>query len=347
MPEEKEFKIENKHIRALSAIFLLAPIIPHVIKRWRYDLNKEDIKFINNYIKYWNILLIFFIIYIILGIFNFLNWYNPFLYYLNYAIILWIVVWIVIWIFYIFQDKNIVKAGEKIIEENKIKAWNLDIIFYYLPLYNIFLRYYGTKNDDNFRWIKESIIILTFYIACNLMIRSVFINFVFVIFFAFRIISLVWWVDIISNDIKRELNDFFKKNPEEIFGYIRWSIIYLFEKLKAPNLKPNTTLPQEIDKAKKPYQELNYFQNESDNNLSWKKYNVKIIIEYLILLFLCCSYVYFYLLSDLEYDLYWLIYSFPFLLLVWRYLIMFKWKKLPHIPILYEIADWITKLFKI
>jgi len=52
MQEKKEFKVENKHIRALTAIFLLAPLIPHVIKRGNYDLTEEDMKFIKNYIRY-------------------------------------------------------------------------------------------------------------------------------------------------------------------------------------------------------------------------------------------------------------------------------------------------------
>lgn len=347
MSEKKEFKVENRHIRALTAIFLLAPIIPHILKRWNYDLSDEDIKFIQNYIKYWNILLVFFVIYIILWIFNFLNWYNVFLYYLNYTIILLIVAGIITWIFFIFQDKNIIHAGEKIMEENKIQAWNIDILFYYIPLYNLFLRYYRQKNDESFRWIKESIIFMTLYIFFNLLVRSALLNFIFLIAYAFRIISLIWGVDIIDNEIKRDLNEMFKKNPEEIFAYIKWSILYLFEKLKAKNLKPNTTLSAQIENSKKAYQELNYFQIDDTKSVWGKKTNIILIMEYIILVFLSCSYIYFYVISDLKYDINGLIYSFPFLLLIWRYLLMWNMKKLPHIPVLYEISLLITKLFKL
>jgi len=90
-----------------------------------------------------------------------------------------------------------------------------EIIFKYLPIYNIYLWYKAHNFDKPNRRIEESILLRTlFVLVC--MSGSVMISSIVLIFIILRIAALMSDIDFINNQIKQHLNKLFLKNPEEI-----------------------------------------------------------------------------------------------------------------------------------
>lgn len=341
--ENNEFNIENKHLRALSCIFFLWPIVPMALQRWDYNLKNGDMEFIQSYVKYWTALDVAFVIYIILSAYNYMN-YSEFMYYVV-NIILFGIIWALFFgIYLIFKGRRF-ESLESEITYTKIKPWNTNLLFYYAPIYNLWLWYESNKDMKSYRWIKESITFLTLFVIFNFISQffsyslTTFINVIFIWLYIFRLVSLLGGMDVVSDQVKEELDGLFDMNPEEIFAYPKWAIIFVYLKAKAKNLEINTTLSQQIDKEKKVYKEINYFQKED-----WKV-NKFLISQYAILAILVLTYLY-YNFWRFSFDILGLIYLLPWVLFICRYLMIIFTKKASYIPVIYELVNFVWRLFK-
>ncbi len=339
--ENQEFEVKTKHQLSLVCNFLfpIAPLINLFIDKMWLELNEDEKNFINWYKKLWTINLWLFILNSFIWIIYFMFIRSDFLYRPWKAITIIIVAIIIIWIWLIFSDKYIFQNNNINYEYKKISSWNINILLYYIPIYNFHLWYTQEKNIKSYRWIKESILFWTFFslIWISLWInQNISIMIIMFLLIIFRVVSLLWWIDVIKDQQKEKLDKIFDKNPEEIFWYIKWSIIYLFKKMISKNIEWfNSSIHDFINNEKKTYSYLNDIQYQ-------------IIIEYIIFILLFWWWIWytnFFVRIKLE------IYSFiliiPLFIIIWRYIIAILNKKLPHIPIIHEIVVNIRKIINL
>lgn len=331
----KEFQINNKHIFSLAAVMLFAPFIPFILKSWDYELSENDKLFINWYVKYWLLLDLILWLAAIVWIINILNNFVIILNYISQILLIIGLAWIIFWIFYVFSDKPMFLS--KSLKEDyfkNIRAWNIDILFYFLPIYNFYLWYFGKQDIKSYWWIKESVIISCFWILLYLITWSFYINILFIFIYIVRIISLIWWIDFVPDHIKEKLDKLFEKNPEEMYWYLKWTAKYFIDKIKSKWHELNNAPQVYITNAKKEFVDV--------VDLSWNKI---IIIEYAILTIIAVYELY-YLFYELRYMVWAFIYFIPTMILIWRYVVLLSNKKAVYLPVIHEIVLYSNKVFK-
>lgn len=305
MEEQNNSKIVNirKIWYALSALMFFAPFVKFSIKSDE-SFSQWDKTFINWFIKlgYINIILI---ILAMIFRFTFMSTKNP----IYQSIMKWIIIaiiWVlVIWSCLAFFKKNINLTN------SEWKA-EYDKIFSFIPLYNIYLWY--DKHD--FEWwnisIKFGIILRSLFSISLIIFQNKYINIVFVLLILICMISAVAWIDFWEK-WKNFINNLFQKNPEEIRGYISWSLASLFNK---DWLNTNIT------------RQKNYF------DFLFKLEDKQIILEYVLFWLISISLIVIWFAYNKYQLLLWLF------IIVGRYLIMIiNWNHAPHIPILKEITN--------
>lgn len=324
-----ENEITDKHKISLAAIMLMAPLIFFQLKNWTRDKNltEKDKNFINWYIKYWILIDSFVIIAIFLGILNFYNSRFFWDYIISFLLSI-VLIAIITWVFLIFSEKQIFTWKWNSLQYKKIKKWNTNFIFYYLPIYNFYLWYNQDIDSKKFRWIKESMLLCTIWVFIW---TTPSLTVILILFYIFRVISLIAWIDFIKDWFKEKLNLLFTKNPEEIFAYIKWTIIYAAKQFKNKTKNSSKSLNFYIQKHTKEYETLTNYKNKT------------IISEYIIAILLILTNLSI-ILPSIQYKIMWWLYIIPTTLIVWRYLIMIPRKELPYLPIIHEITIGIKKL---
>lgn len=339
--ENKEFKVEDKHTYSIISILFFAPIVYFIVKN--YDdqdnkINDEDKDFINWYIKYWLAIDMLIIVSVIL---YFMFYYSRTIPYLVKSIadllIIISLTMIVVWFFMIFSNKKILNKKVDI-KYKKIKVDSVDMIFNYLPIYNLIQRY---KEPDikSYRWLKESIILWSFWSIITFISLNQFLSLLILLVIILRSISLSVGIDIIPDKIKEKIDVIFSKNPEEIFWYIKWFIIFFIEKIKDKNTSWNKLI-EEINNSKKEYEnivEINY------NNKKSVAENKNLLIQYLIL-FIILWFTLVDLINSIKYSLYFNLFIAAFTLILFRYIYVVISRKYIKIPILNEVVLWTEKL---
>lgn len=304
--EEKNQNI-GKNIKtefALSAILFFSPFLKNPLQN-NQKLSQEDKSFVYWFIKVWYINIFILILSIICEIIYLKTWNELFK---KLATIILIILIILISILCWFAISN------KSINKNKMTQANNEIFFNFIPIYNIYNRYKKHDFENKNSILKESILLRTIFSIYLIFFQNIIVTFILFFYIIFRIIATVNWIWI-SEKYSTIMDKLFKKNPEEIRWIISWFILWLFSK---------DTISEKIENKKKDFEYL------------FKLDNKQIILEYI---------------------LFWLIYTFliykgintrnwyliSWLILIWtRYFIMIiKWKHLPHLPIL----KWITNIF--
>lgn len=296
-----------------------APLVQHLIKTSKIDLSDSDKEFIQSYIQYGYITLIWLTTAIAGTIRYFFN-DSTFIYRLHTIIGIITFILLVIGVVCIFNNTQIINASTKAsrtIKEN-IKEEKSNIIMTYLPLYNIYTRYKTHKFNQPIRRQKESLILWSlFIIACYIETNGI-LAIIIIIFIILRVASLLGWVDIIDTKLQTKLTKLFSVNPEEMRSYIIWSMHYSINNILYPH--KNIYRQQYIDNYKLTYRQL----LPKDSNI--------IIQEYLIGLLISILLIY----QRDNYDnrtLY-----IGGIIIVGRYIITAAyWKHLPYIPIIHEI----------
>ncbi len=341
MKEEKnEFKIENRHIRSLVCIMFFPRIVHFLIRSNDYELSNEDKNFIKWYIKYWFIILIIILFAIVFWVLSVMTNLLPSIFSLISKILtfIWIAM-IITWIFMIFSEKSILQWKTQI-KYKKIESWNIDLIFYYIPIYNIYL-WYSNPNMSQYWWIKESIIFWYLWAIIVLLTQSIWLWFLLLIFLFIRIVSVIWWIDFIHDKYKEKADKFFEKNPEEIFAYIKWPIIFLYNKLISWWKYTVKWIIEEIEQNKKEYSNIKNIEYTTNKAILIQQ--KEIVWEY-ILLIIFLYFIFNNLLLFIQTNIYWNILILAFIFIIWRFIVSLYIKKLPFIPVSHEIILIIKRL---
>lgn len=335
-------KFSDKHLISLWIIFFSPAsfFYKSIIEHTWIKFDSDEIDFIDSYAKFWMIIGILVIFFLVLNYFILPNYieikllsdilYNV-VFYLPYLIFSLII----IWTFYIFSDKKfsliVINFNNKI---NHIEPGNLDMIFFYIPLYNIFTWYKDEeyKNNSSNYWLKESLIIFWFFILFWIFFPNSQILVIICIFLIIRVITLVSWIDFFGEQYKKNISWLFKNNIEEIYWYFIWTFVYIFNYLKNRKIVKNPSFYIE--------QKKNQYSSILD-----LKYNNYYLIEYWIF-FLIIIIVLYLNYNIVKYEIFWVMYYLPYLFLLFRYLIMIFIWKLVYIPIIHEVLVIIKKIIK-
>lgn len=337
--ETKEFEIWNKHKFSRAAIMMLAPFVHILLNSPDFELTEEDKTFVKWYIKFGYLIIWVLALSAIIGaIWYFID--NLVLYRLFNIFSVWISsiwIWLIfVWIFLVHSEKIIFKSGIELWYKH-IKSWNSDTILYYIPIYNLILWYQNPAQAKSYWWLKESIIFWTAFSIIWIITSSILILLIMLIFMIFRVVSLIWWIDFISDKYKEKLDKLFDKNPEEIFAYVKAPFQLVFNKIiKKLNYKHSeNTLSQFILETKKEYSNL----GTTDD-----KY---LIAEYVIFLLINIWIFIEYIINIINFDIMWIISILPWLFIIARYISWLYINKVVYIPVIHEIVTTTKKIIKL
>ena len=298
--------LSKKNEFAFCATMFFAPLIKKNLKTDK-SLSDKDKVFINWYIKlgYFNISLL--IIAIILWIIQFKT-NNIIIQKISIGFLILLAISLCIWTILAALNKNInLNKDELTNNEN-----NLDLLLYFIPIYNIYIRYENHKFEWDNSLIKSSILLWALFTLSAIFIWNIYINIWILILIAFKIICTINWLSLWKKR-NNGINNIFQKNPEEIRWYITWPITSLFNKKWFKN---------SITDGKQVFEFL------------FKLDNKQIIYEYILLSLTCILWIIVWITNNIHFMIVWDI------MIILRYWIMaIKRQHLPHLPIFRGITN--------
>lgn len=326
--ENEEFKTTNQSLKiqlSLASLMFFSPFITHLLKDTNFELNQEDRLFIQWYISLgWiNILLLG------LGLISWLlaYFYNIPLLTTIYQIIVWILIFLLtIGCIWAITEIHIIRTS--LPSKNEFEYTNTNkalTLLSYLPGYSIYLRYNKHDFDHPDSLLKESLFVwILFGITCFL--PTPFVTIIIGIAILIRIVTLLGNINISTQGMSDFFNNLFYKNPEEIWAYIWWSIVFLFH---GNYNRPYRKLL--IETTKKEYQYL--YDIKKFGTIQWQYWLGLVSIVFLLR----------------QVDLWhisWLS-SIALLLVLTRYGIMlWIWGRSPALPIMRELVHFIEIIIK-
>jgi len=327
MAKEKN-KDNNSRIQlALAATMFFSPFVKHVLKRWHLDIDENDKKFIEWYVR---------LGYITLGILILTIASMVAVYLMPNIIFGWIrtisvIIMIALLVFGtigVLANISILQGEGKFFETYETKTNKGDILFSFIPLYNIYLWYKLHKFEAPYWRAKESILWRTLFLLVILASKSMVLSSFVLTVIIIRVASLMSGIDVFDKVIKKYLNNLFLKNPEEMRWYILGLFKYVYYKLVG-NLN-NQTLKSFVIESKESYSKLLGFKNTN------------IGLQYFIWIGLLVGW-----LSLWATVLHSRIHYIPVALILGRYILMsIKWKHLPPLPVAKEISDGLIWLWR-
>jgi hypothetical protein len=145
------------------------------------------------------------------------------------------------------------------IMQNIQHKWQL--VKAYIPVVNFVLWFRQENYNIPYRWLKESILLWTFFVFWTLILWNSFGMWILIII-AVRLILLLLNIDIVPISMKKAINRMFLCNPWEIMSYFSAFVVSKIKKVDY-----NTVL-----QARKQW----YFQ--------WQKFGFWIIFQYVLFL---------------------------------------------------------------
>lgn len=319
--EVKKTDSNTKTQLSLAAALFFSPLVANMLKKNTRDLTEEEKKFIQGYIKFGYISLLFGGIVITSGVTNYL--FALKILDVTYTVSIFILIFLLlISIVSILSDINLLKWRDYNIQTYSIEGNKKDIILKYLPIYTVYLRYQAHSFDKPNWRIKESIILQTMFLLASIC-GSVVISSIVLLFIVLRIAAIMSDIDFVSVTIKQRLNKLFVKNPEELRWYVSGFVVYVAKSLLHifTPLSPYS-LESEIAKEKNTY-----------SSIIEIKGNTWFIAEYILWILLTIGLIY---IGKIDFTV--RTYYVGFGLLLARYLVMaVQLKHLPHLPIAREI----------
>jgi len=311
----------NKVQLALAAIMFFSPFVKNMINDEHVEIDKDDKDFIEWYVRFGYLTIGVLVIAMVSGISNYILDFTTLarLYKISIAILILLLIAGTV---AAVSDMKLFQWDAKIIKYYDTKSKQSDILFAYIPIYNIYLWYKLHDFDHPYRWTKESIMIWSVFLAIALLTQSiVLISFVLTIIII-RVVSLMYDIDMLDPELKNRLSKLFYKNPEELWAYITWTVKFTYKKLFSKDLKSD--IKKDIESEKENYNHLYKF---SDNKSLYIQYT-------LLAIFLIWEW------SLMTYKTNIWIYYVPIILILWRYLVMIiKWNHSPNIPLMKELVD--------
>jgi len=311
---------------SLSAIMFFSPLIQNIVKR-NNKITIEDRIFVRWFIHLWYFNILLLLATITLQILFYMNKIDI-LQTISLIIMAILAISLIIWSIYIISGKSIT-TSDKI--QNNINSHNtdnqkinnedifeqkLEIFSYYIPIYNIYIRYKKHNFDNPNIFLKESILIWSIYAILFVSVQNQAINRVLISILSIKIIATLNNLHL-PKVIENKIKSLFYKNPEEIRWYISWIIKNIFNK---------TVLSENIKIEKEKY------------SLLLKPQKKEIIIEYSILYIISIYGLYIWYISNNS------LLIFSILFIISRYIIMHARRNhLPHIPIIKDITGLFFK----
>ncbi|NOZ44005.1 MAG: hypothetical protein GXP45_02490 [bacterium] len=258
MLKSQETKDQTNKIQlALASVLFFAPFVQSLLKKRHFDLDQEDLNFVHGYSR---------LGYLIIGVLLLTISSAILMYVIKIGLFLWIykisaillVAMIIIGIFAIFANIKILQEGESGLHYQSIKTDKSDIFLSFLPLYNIYLRYKLHSFDHPYRWSKESILWWTLLVFVAIITKNGVATGFILSLIVIRLSSLMAGIDVIDDHIKYKLNKLFYKNPEELWGYVRGSLLFWYQKFTS---KQTESLSFVIKTEKETMQKLFRIQN--------------------------------------------------------------------------------------
>ena len=224
MENEKNIISSDAKLSAIAWVMFFAPFIKNRIKKSE-DFSEDEKNFVYGYIQVWFVNLVFLIIVSIATLINFfeINWI------LNRIISIWSVAIFIISVFSIFACANelSMRGPNESLNQNIQHKWL--ILKSYTPILNFILRFRQENYNMPYRWLKESILLRTFFIFWTLLLWNSFGMWILIII-AIRIILLMINIDIVPLSMKKAINSTFSCNPWEMFAYIFAPIVAKIKK---------------------------------------------------------------------------------------------------------------------
>ncbi|AHB41075.1 hypothetical protein P148_SR1C00001G0268 [candidate division SR1 bacterium RAAC1_SR1_1] len=227
-----EEKANNQSLKiqlSLASLMFFSPFITHLLKGDSLELNEQDRLFVQGYISLGWINLILVGLALLSGLFSY--FYTIDILTIIYQVIVGILVALLgIGCIGAITEIKIIKKTSLSNKSEFTEYTNLDkahSFLAYLPGYSVYLRYMKHSFDTPDILIKESLILwILFGISClaPTPFFAVFIGIVILV----RIVTLLGNIDIIPKSISEFVSSLFYKNPEEIWGYVWGSIVFLF-----------------------------------------------------------------------------------------------------------------------
>lgn len=292
---------------AIAWVMFFSPFIKNKLKYEEFSENEKI--FIDGYVKIWllNITLLFIVLLTtIVNVFETNQIFNWIINICSFAIY-------IISVFSIFAWVNGLSMRWPDESIHQIIQHKWSILKAYTPIFNFILWYRQENYTTPYRWLKESILLRSFFIFGTLLLWNSFGVWVLIVI-AIRIILLMWNIDIIPISIKKAINSLFLCNPWEMFAYIFTPLV-----VKLKKLDYDTVL-----QARKQW----YAQ--------WQNFWIWIMVQYII--FILMIYLLYY--KSIDVSIIQIVLLFAAILWVVRIIVFYINKKtLPKLPILSEITS--------
>ena len=298
-------------VSALAGMLFFAPLV-------KRELNKENSfsEYEKNFILWYTqigfVNLTFLCILICVAIINM---------FFDSSILSWIdtIVWYAIFIISVFCSFTCIwwflmwEQWESIMQPIQHK-W--EILKSYTPILNFSLWFRQTDYSMPYRWLKESVLLRSCFIALTLLLWS-YVGVSMLVIIVVRVLLLMMNIDIIPINMKKNINTLFSCQPWEMITYLSASIR---EKLK-----------------KEDYQTV--LQSEKERYIKWSSFWANIVIQYVLFIWLLIL-----LYHNIDVSVMQIVLAVALLLFIIKTFIFYKNKNtLPCIPILSEIVSLIIK----
>ncbi len=311
-----------------------------------YELSENDINIINTYQKAWWFMIFVTFVIVILFLISFR--YLSFLY-LNTIAYFWTIL-LVIYLFYniylIFTDKSALLFSWRDITEievQKVETWNLDYLFLYIPFINSYKYFLKDYTEKQVYWIKESnllyLILSIFWIFSIYFPVFLSLFYLLLLFIIIRVISLLFWIDFIPDNIKNQIYNSYKNNIFTVFSYISWPVKYIFVNFyQFLKHKPKASFIKVFKDTE------GFLETEYDLKSILKKPK-KFLFLILSYLFLIIYFSYLFYTNLASFNIY-LIYFSLFVLVSYFVSKIYLTQKIPVVPFLSCVLFYIIKLFQ-
>ena len=294
-------------LSAVAGVMFFAPFVKNNIKNDQ-TLSDEEKNFVTWYVQVGYVNFIFLMIVLIAALAN-IFWIHP--------VLSWIVTIgsfaiFIISVFSVLACANRLamrKSDETIMQHIQHKD---QILKSYTPIWNFSLWFRHENYTMPYRWLKESILIRTFFIFGTLALGSSFWIGVLIII-AVRVILLLINIDIIPISMKKLINTSFSCNPWEIMAYISSPIISKIKKVDYETI----------------------LQQEKNKYSQWQSFWISIIIQYVLFIWLV---VLLYMWIDMS--IWQIVLAIAAIMWIVRIFMFYKYKKtFLRIPVLSEIVS--------
>ena len=307
MEDEKNIISSDAKLSAIAGVMFFAPFVKNRIRS--EEFSEDEKNFIHGYIQIWFLNLIFLAIFLLVALANFLEPNIIFTRIMN----IWSFAVYIISVFSMFACANelTMRGPDESINQKIQHKWQL--LKAYTPIMNFIFWFRQENYNMPYRWLKESILLRTFFIFGTLLLWNLFgIGILAIIII--RIVLLMLNIDIIPLSIKKVINLSFLCNPWEIFAYIFAPIVSKIKKVD--------------------YQTA--LQTRKQWYAQWQKLWIWIILQYIVFI----SILYFIYRNSIDISLIQIVLLFATILWIVRILVFYAYKKaIPKIPILSEIIS--------